>query len=150
MSKAVLILAGFAFGIFTAAAVSLVLMAMNFVPGLMVRFQADRHRKSVRRACVFGILLGGLYGAYHVLLPVGALTLPGAPLFFRRVLFDLTIPVFGLVGIYVGCLAGATEEILGGISLLARRIRTRRGIRLAVLFLAIGKSVGAVISFFFL
>lgn len=97
---------------------------------------------------------GKTHTAKHVKLYESA-TILGTIFFCLMQLFEWEIPLtqiflgfFGLFsGIFVGSLAVAIAEMLDGIPIFARRIQFRRGLGIALLCLAIGKSFGSFIYF---
>ncbi len=63
-------------------------------------------------------------------------------------LSPLLLGVFGLfAGIFVGCLALAIAEMLDTIPIFARRVKFRHGVGIAILSMAIGKTLGSLIYF---
>ena len=56
----------------------------------------------------------------------------------------LLLAVFGLfAGMFVGCFAIAIAEMLNTIPIFSRRIKLGKGVGVVMLFLALGKTVGA-------
>lgn len=97
---------------------------------------------------------GKTHTAKHVKIYESA-TILGTIFFCLMQLFEWEIPLtklflgfFGLFsGIFVGSLAVAIAEMLDGIPIFARRIQFRRGLGIAILFLAIGKTIGSFYYF---
>ena len=59
------------------------------------------------------------------------------------------LAVYGLfAGIFVGCLAIAIAEMLDSIPIFARRSRFRHGIGIAILCMALGKTLGSLFYFY--
>lgn len=57
--------------------------------------------------------------------------------------------VFGLfMGCFVGCLAVALEEVIQIFPIMTKRLKLKMGIPIIVLFLALGKGVGAFFQLF--
>jgi stage V sporulation protein AB len=52
-------------------------------------------------------------------------------------------------GIFVGCIAIAIAEMLNTIPIFVRRIRLGRGLGITLLAVALGKTVGALLYFYF-
>lgn len=71
-------------------------------------------------------------------------------------LFRLPIPVgtvgliiFGLfIGCFIGCLAVALEEVIQIFPIMTHRLKLKMGIPIIVLFLALGKGLGAFLQLF--
>ncbi|SHL13897.1 stage V sporulation protein AB [Anaerocolumna jejuensis DSM 15929] len=71
-------------------------------------------------------------------------------------LFRLPIPVgtvgliiFGLfIGCFIGCLAVALEEVIQIFPIMTHRLKLKMGIPIIVLFLALGKGLGAFFQLF--
>lgn len=60
------------------------------------------------------------------------------------------LAVFGIfAGMFVGCFAIAIAEMLNTIPIFTRRIRLGKGVGIVMLFLALGKTVGAIIYFYY-
>ena len=63
---------------------------------------------------------------------------------------SLLLSVFGIfAGMFVGCFAIAIAEMLNTIPVFTRRIRLGKGIGIVMLFLALGKTIGSLIYFYF-
>ena len=59
------------------------------------------------------------------------------------------INIVGLfTGIFAGCLAGALAEVVNIIPIFSRRIKLTNGIQLAVIAVALGKTLGAFYYFY--
>ena len=63
---------------------------------------------------------------------------------------NLILAVFGIfAGMFVGCFAIAIAEMLDTIPIFTRRIKLGRGAGIVMLCLALGKTVGALVYFYF-
>ena len=61
----------------------------------------------------------------------------------------LLLAVFGVfAGMFVGCFAIAIAEMLDTIPIFTRRVKLGKGIGIVMLFLALGKTVGALYYFY--
>ena len=61
----------------------------------------------------------------------------------------LLLAVFGIfAGMFVGCFAIAIAEMLDTIPIFTRRIKLGKGMGIVMLFLAVGKTVGALFYFY--
>ena len=62
---------------------------------------------------------------------------------------NLILAVFGIfAGMFVGCFAIAIAEMLNTIPIFTRRISLGKGAGIVMLFLALGKTIGALIYFY--
>lgn len=56
--------------------------------------------------------------------------------------------LYGLMsGIFVGCIAVAIAETLNSMAVFARRVRLKKGLRIVVYAIAIGKMAGSLVYF---
>ncbi len=63
---------------------------------------------------------------------------------------NLILAVFGIfAGMFVGCFAIAIAEMLNTIPIFTRRISLGKGVGIVMLCLALGKTVGSLIYFYF-
>ena len=63
---------------------------------------------------------------------------------------NLILAVFGIfAGMFVGCFAIAIAEMLNTIPIFTRRISLGKGVGIVMLALALGKTVGSLIYFYF-
>lgn len=82
---------------------------------------------------VLGGVLGNIFSVFVTNIPVGM----------------AGVAVFGLfAGIYVGWLHMALAETFSMFSIVFRRLKLKYGLGLAVLFLSLGKLVGALLYFY--
>ena len=62
---------------------------------------------------------------------------------------ELLLAVFGIfAGMFVGCFAIAIAEMLDTIPIFTRRIKLGKGMGIVMLFLALGKTIGALFYFY--
>ena len=62
---------------------------------------------------------------------------------------ELLLAVFGIfAGMFVGCFAIAIAEMLDTIPIFTRRIQLGKGVGIVMLFLALGKTIGALFYFY--
>lgn len=138
---------GFSFGLFTAGAVFTTIIVIGLVPRFAARFHTARKIFLYEGWVMAGSVAGGIYGVFESYCQeVGWEE--------RTVLWKLLgmvlVVLWGFfTGMFVGCLAVAIEELLGGISVFARRIHLRKGIGIAMLAIAIGKTCGSLYYFWF-
>ena len=140
-----LVVLGLGFGLFSAGAVFTTVIVIGLVPRFAARFHTARKVLLYEEWVEAGSILGGLYGVFHQLWP-------GIPFAERTWLlrFGGTVAVIlwaFFTGMFVGCLAVAIEEILGGIPIFARRVHLRKGLGIIMFCLAVGKVCGSLFYF---
>jgi len=138
---------GLAFGFFTAGAVFTTVIIVGLVPRFAARFHTARKVFQYEEWVIAGSLFGGLYGVFHPLWQVAPWAERGMALQCVSVAAVVVWALFS--GLFVGCLAIAIEEMLGGIPVLMRRVHIRKGLGILVLAIALGKTCGSFVYFFF-
>ena len=114
------------------------LFTVLFTVGLIPRFAGKTRTAMHVKIYEDAVILGSIFWNYVSIYEPG---LPGK---------NLILVLYGTFsGIFVGCVAVAIAEMLNGIPVFSRRINFRRGLGIAVLFLAFGKSLGDIVYFFF-
>lgn len=124
------------------------------VLGLVPRFAGKSHTAdkilTYESAVVSGCIVGGILSA----LPVPDFlekTIYMQEIFQTAVwsIISDTIMAFGgfFAGCFVGCVALAIAEMLDSIPIFTRRIGFRHGLGVAVLAVAVGKTVGSLVYF---
>lgn len=114
------------------------LFTVLFTVGLIPRFAGKTRTAMHVKLYEDAVILGSIFWNYVSIYEPG---LPGK---------NLLLALYGTFsGIFVGCVAVAIAEMLNGIPVFSRRINFRRGLGIAVLFLAFGKSLGDIVYFFF-
>lgn len=136
-----MLLLGITFGLMISGGVFTALLALGLVP----RFAGKTHTANkilvYESAVVYGCIVGGILSVYPFPEWIGQYVTGGN---FATALIIFS-GFFG--GCFVGCLALAIAEMLDSIPIFARRIGFRRGMGIAVLFVALGKSLGSIIYF---
>lgn len=136
------------------------LIAIGLVPRFAGKTHTARHIFLYEEMVVFGTLSGGIITVFQPFIKVhkwfgDSLTLNG--MFYEGVFSGgwypivgtLVLLVYGLfAGIFVGCLAIAIAEMLDSIPIFARRSKFRHGIGIAILCMALGKTLGSLIYFY--
>ena len=135
------------------------LIAIGLVPRFAGKTHTAKHIFLYEEMVVFGTLIGGIVTVFMPYIKVhewlgDRWTLNGM---FYEGLFaggwysfvgTLILLVYGLfAGIFVGCLAIAIAEMLDSIPIFARRSRFRHGIGIAILCMALGKTLGSLLYF---
>ncbi len=128
-----MILIGISAGFLVAGGLFTVLFTVGLIPRFAGKTRTGSHVKIYETAVILGSIFWNLVSIYDISLSLGWLLL-GLYGFFS--------------GIFVGCLALAIAEMLNGLPIFARRINFRRGLGIAILFLAIGKGIGNLIYFY--
>ena len=131
----------FGFGFLSSAGVFTVFVTVGLIPRLADKTHTAGYIRNYESSIVWGAIAGCLLSVFPIIIP---------ELF--RVLFSpgLILTVFGLLaGIFVGCFAIAIAEMLNTIPIFSRRISMGRGLGIALLFLALGKTAGALLYFFY-
>ena len=94
---------------------------------------------------IAGSLAGGGYGVFHQNWEIVAWEERSVLL---QALSVAAVMIWALfTGMFVGCLAVAIEEMLGGIPIFARRIHLRKGLGILILAIACGKTCGSIFYF---
>ena len=77
----------------------------------------------------------------------GQAAIKGIP--YWGILGNLILGILGIFsGMFVGCFAIAIAEMLNTIPIFTRRIRLGKGSGMVLLFLALGKTIGALLYFY--
>ena len=135
------------------------LIAIGLIPRFAGKTHTAKHIFLYEEMVICGTLFGGIVTVFFPFLQVHKwfgddFTRNGV--FYEGLLAGNWYPilgafillVFGLFsGIFVGCLALAIAEMLDTIPIFARRSGFRHGIGIAILCMAIGKTVGSLIYF---
>ena len=131
-------------GVFTA------LLVLGLVPRFAGKTHTANHILTYESAVVGGCIAGGILSA----LPIQA--------YLERFLYRYAVfqtGVWGVIsdalmsgggffaGCFVGCVALAIAELLDSIPIFARRIQFKKGVGIAVLAVAVGKTVGSLVYF---
>ena len=133
MRTAAVCLIGFMSGVVISGGVFAFLVIIGIVPRMLQKTKTAAHILLYETV----MSLGGVGGAL-ALLAKGSLHLN-----------SLWTMVPGLCyGIFVGCLAISTAEILNVIPILGRRLKITRALTWVMTVLACGKAIGTLIQFF--
>ena len=136
---------GLRFGLFTAGAVFTTVIVVGLVPRFAGRFHTARKVYWYEEWVIAGSLAGGGYGVFHQNWEIVAWEERSVLL---QALSVAAVMIWALfTGMFVGCLAVAIEEMLGGIPIFARRIHLRKGLGILILAIACGKTCGSIFYF---
>lgn len=130
-------------GVFTA------LLAVGLIPRFAGKTHTGRHILLYEEMVVCGSIFGAIISVFFPFIRIFEWVNVNAVL---QKIHSFAAPVFlgiyGLfAGIFVGCLALAIAEMLDTIPIFARRTKFRHGVGIAVLCMAIGKTMGSLIYF---
>ena len=131
-------------GVFTA------LLALGLVPRFAGKTRTANRILTYESAVVCGCIIGGLLSVFPTEAYLAKFVYGFA--IFRTLLWEVVSGVLiaasgFFAGCFVGCVALAIAEMLDSIPIFARRIGFRQGLGIAVLSVAIGKSVGSLVYF---
>lgn len=127
---------GFA-GLVSGVAVSAGTFAFLIVIGVIPRMIGKCNRAAETMHFENAVILGGIFG--NIMSVFLNLRLPLGPLF---------LCAYGLsAGIFVGCIAVALAEILNTFPIMFRRTGLKTGLSWVMLFMALGKTTGALYYF---
>ncbi len=114
------------------------LFALIIALGLVAEFADQTHTAKYifwyEDAVAAGGILGNLLSVYQIVLPLGS---AGAGLF----------GIFS--GIFVGAWAMALTEIVNIVPIFTRRIDLRRGMEVLIASMAVGRTVGSLIYYYY-
>ena len=125
---------GFCSGLAVAGGLFALIIALGVVADFADRTHTARYILWYEDAVAAGGILGNLMSVYAISLPLGSL---GAG-------------VFGIfAGVFVGAWAMALTEIINIIPIFARRLDLRRGLGLLVLSMALGRTIGSLLFYYY-
>lgn len=141
---------GLSYGLLAAAGVFTVLVAVGLVPRFAGKTHTAKKVLLYEDMVIWGTMAGGFVSVFPEYSQWGAWWqrhFSQAEEVWNAAGTGIQV-IFGLFcGIFIGCLALAIAEMLDSIPIFARRISFRHGIGLAVLSMAAGKLIGAVLFF---
>lgn len=125
-------------GLSSGLAVAGGLFALIIALGLVAEFADQTHTAKYifwyEDAVAAGGILGNLVSVYQFIVPVG----------------PAGVGIFGIFsGIFVGAWAMALTEIVNIVPIFTRRIDMRRGLALVIAIMALGRTVGSLIFYYF-
>ena len=144
------ILAYLGFGLLSSGGIFTVFVTVGLVP----RFADKTHTATkiifYENSIVLGTILGCIFSVYGDFFTerFGKTALYAIP--WWELWGNFILLVFGIfAGMFVGCFAIAIAEMLNTIPIFTRRISLGRGAGIVMLCLALGKTVGALIYFYY-
>ncbi len=147
MEQLFLIVLGLSFGVFTAGGVFTTVIVVALVPRFAARFHTAYKIELYEEWIVAGAIAGGIFGVYSHLWTTPSWEMRSILLKAAGIVFVIIWAFF--TGMFVGCLALAIEEMLGGIPVFARRIHLRKGLGIIILSIAVAKLVGSLCYFYY-
>lgn len=147
MEQLFLIVLGLSFGVFTAGGVFTTVIVVALVPRFAARFHTAYKIELYEEWIVAGAIAGGIFGVYSHLWTTPSWESRGMLLKAAGIACVIIWAFF--TGMFVGCLALAIEEMLGGIPVFARRVHLRKGLGIIILSIAAAKLVGSLCYFYY-
>ena len=136
---------GISSGIMVSAGVFTVLFVVGLIPRFAGRTDTARCELFYEECLVFGAIIADILSVYPINGSLGELT---AKVPLANVLLTAILMLIGVfAGIFVGCLSIALSEVLDGIPIFARRVKLKMGLSIAVVAIALGKTVGSLVYF---
>ena len=137
------------FGLLSSGGVFTVFVTVGIVPRFADKTHTAHKIMWYENCIVAGTILGCLCSVYKERIKelggVAALSIVPNPELWG----GLLLAIFGIfAGMFVGCFAIAIAEMLDTIPIFTRRIKLGKGMGIVMLFLALGKTVGALFYFY--
>ena len=126
--------AGFSCGLAVAGGLFALIIALGLVAEFADQTHTAKHILLYEDAVAAGGILGNLMSVYRFIVPAG----------------PVGVGIFGLFsGVFVGAWAMALTEIVNIVPIFTRRIDMRRGLALVIAVMALGRTAGALIFYYF-
>lgn len=124
---------GLTAGILIAAGTVAFITIVGVLTRLAIRTDTAKRILLYEDIVVVGATFGNILDLFRLPIPVGTVGLM----------------IFGLfIGCFIGCLAVALEEVIQIFPIMTHRLKLKMGIPIIVLFLALGKGLGAFFQLF--
>jgi len=147
VEQVLLVVLGLSFGVFTAGGVFTTVIVVALIPRFAARFHTAYKIEFYEEWIVAGAIAGGIFGVYSHLWTTSAWDERSTVMRWTGV---AAVIIWGFfTGMFVGCLALAIEEMLGGIPVFARRVHLRKGLGIIILSIALAKLAGSLYYFYF-
>ncbi|MCM1102629.1 MAG: stage V sporulation protein AB [Clostridium sp.] len=147
MEQLLLAILGLGFGVFTAGGVFTTVIVVALIPRFAARFHTAYKIELYEEWIVAGAVAGGIFGVYSHLWETPSWEERGMLLKCAGIALVILWAFF--TGMFVGCLALAIEEMLGGLPVFARRVHLRKGLGIIILSIAAAKLAGSLCYFYF-
>ena len=126
--------AGFSCGLAVAGGLFALIIALGLVAEFADQTHTAKHILLYEDAVAAGGILGNLMSVYRFIVPAGS----------------VGVGIFGLCsGVFVGAWAMALTEIVNIVPIFTRRIDMRRGLALVIAVMALGRTAGSLIFYYF-
>ena len=138
---------GFSFGIMVAGGVFTVLFVVGLIPRFAGKTDTARYEIFYEECIIAGSVAGCLFSVFQFPYKIGQY-MQKLPMWAYQSLTVTVLVIIGVFsGMFVGCLALAIAEMLDSVPIFSRRIRMQWGIGVGILFVALGKMVGAMLYY---
>lgn len=131
----VAIIVAYSSGIVVAGGIFAFIAVIGVVPRLAQRTGTTKYIPFYEDAIMLGGILGTLTMYIDFYIPIGSILVA----FFSFA-----------IGIFIGCLAVSLAEVFNVVPIFTRRLKVTRGIPVFILALALGKSLGSLLYFFYM
>ena len=138
------------FGLLSSGGIFTVFVTVGLVPRFADKTHTAKKIVLYENCIVAGAVLGCIFSVYgdFFIEKFGKAALSTIPDW--GLWGNLILAVFGIfAGMFVGCFAIAIAEMLNTIPIFTRRISLGKGVGIVMLCLALGKTVGSLIYFYF-
>ena len=137
------------FGLLSSGGVFTVFVTVGIIPRFADKTHTAHKIEWYENCIVAGTIVGCLCSVYKESIKelggVAALSMVSKPELWG----GLLLAVFGIFsGMFIGCFAIAIAEMLDTIPIFTRRIKLGKGMGIVMLFLALGKTIGALFYFY--
>ena len=144
------IFAFFGFGLLSSGGVFTVFVTVGLVPRFADKTHTAHKILLYENSIVAGAILGCIFSVYPDMIKDFGGRAALSTLSNWGLWGNLILAVFGIfAGMFVGCFAIAIAEMLNTIPIFTRRISLGKGVGIVMLCLALGKTVGSLIYFYF-
>ena len=145
----IVIFSFFGFGLLSSGGVFTVFVTVGIIPRFADKTHTAHKIIWYENCIVAGTIVGCLCSVYKENIKelggAAALSMASNPELWG----GLLLAVFGIfAGMFVGCFAIAIAEMLDTIPIFTRRIKLGKGMGIVMLFLALGKTIGALFYFY--
>lgn len=137
-------------GMIVSGGVFTVFVAVGLIPRFADKTQTANHILLYEEMVIWGTITGSFFSVYSSLGQIGYWvknSIQLNPIMWENV-GKVMLSIIGIFsGMFVGCLALAIAEMLDTIPIFSRRIQFKKGLGIAVICVAVGKMMGALIYF---
>ena len=146
----IMVFAFFGFGLLSSGGVFTVFVTVGLVPRFADKTHTARKIVLYENSIVAGAILGCIFSVYPNMIKNFGGRVALSMISDWELWGSLLLAVFGIfAGMFVGCFAIAIAEMLNTIPIFTRRISLGQGVGIVMLCLALGKTVGSLIYFYF-